>query len=82
MEETLFRTEQKTSRVEAAEKIGQLAEKVRSGDVQLSAGSDSVDLEVPEKVELEVKVEKEGEETSLEIEVEWVENEPGNLEIG
>lgn len=79
MEETLFVTERRQSRVEIASHLRSVADKLDAGEpVTLSNGADSVTLEVPEQAEFEVKAEREtgdGEpELSLEFEIEWNEN--------
>jgi amphi-Trp domain-containing protein len=85
-EETLFKSEEKVSRQEAVDRIRSIADRIESGEVELSSGSESVRVVPGEKVEFEVKVEEEsgsgGKETSLELELEWNDNGSSDLEIG
>lgn len=72
MEETVFRSEEVLSREEIASFLGDISGKLESGEaLNLKSGQQETQLDVPEKAEFEVKVEEEGEETSLEIEIEW-----------
>lgn len=76
MEETLFVTERPQSRGEIASHLRSIADKLDAGEpVTLSSGADSVTLEIPEQAEFEVKAERETDdgtpELSLEFEIEW-----------
>lgn len=83
MEEVLFKSEEKLKTVDAADKISKIAERIVAGKLALEDGQNSVDLDIPDNVELEVKVEREGSETSVELEVEWDERGgKGSVEIG
>jgi len=93
-EETLFRSEHPSTRAEVAQYLRALADKLEAdGTVQLSTGTDTLDLSIPEHFEFEVKAERETSrsggtpELSLELEFEWKEgvDHPkgaGRLEIG
>ena len=88
MEEVLFKTEERQSRAAIAELLRAVADKLESGDpITLSAGEESLTLDVPENPTFEVKAEREtegsGTELSVEFELEWDENggERGSLEI-
>ena len=88
-EETLFETESDMSRADVAAYFRAFAEKLESGEnVTLSAGADSVTVTIPETVEFEVEVEREGKagkpgELSVEFELEWDEADDGGpLTIG
>ncbi len=84
MEETVFKSEQRVSRDQAVGKLEQITDKLREGGLELSSGADSVSLEVPDELELEVKVEEDSRdgEISLEIELEWsTAGDSGELEI-
>ena len=82
-EETLFETESDMSRADVAAYFRAFAEKLESGEnVTLSAGADSVTVTIPETVEFEVEVEREGKagkpgELSVEFELEWDEDSVG-----
>lgn len=82
-EETLFETESDMNRADVAAYFRAFAEKLESGEnVTLSAGSDSVTVTIPETVEFEVEVEREGKagkpgELSVEFELEWDEDSVG-----
>ena len=82
-EETLFRFEQSMSRPEVAAYLRTVADALEEdGALTLSAGDQSVAPEVPERVTFEVKVEREtngagDSEMSVELELEWDENEDG-----
>ncbi|WP_253738449.1 amphi-Trp domain-containing protein [Halohasta salina] len=77
-EEVLFKSESTQSRAEIADYLRAVADKLSAHEaVTLSAGSDSVTLEVPERPTFEVKAERETDssggnaERSLELEIEW-----------
>jgi amphi-Trp domain-containing protein len=79
MEEILFENEQRQSRSDTAAMLRSIADKLDSGEaVTLSAGEESVTLDVPATHDFEVKVEREteagGSELGLELELEWDEN--------
>lgn len=75
-ETVLLKTEEKMSRSEVAELLRTLAGKIEKGGVVLQQGGKTVKLKIPERVELEVKAEKEvGKRKSkkkLELEIEWL----------
>ncbi|MFP4633144.1 MAG: amphi-Trp domain-containing protein [Halobacteriota archaeon] len=75
MEEVLFESEKRYSREEIADLIADAAESLREGRLTLEAGDGSIELDVPRRPVLEVKVERETEgdqeEMSVEFEVEW-----------
>ena len=75
-ETVLFKTEEKMSRSQAAEMLRAIAEKIENGQVILRQGTEEVKLKIPDRVELEVKAEKEvGRRHSrkkLELEIEWL----------
>ena len=79
MEEILFEHEQRQSRAETAAVLRDVADRLESGEpVTLSAGSESLTLEVPAEPTFEVKVEREtngSTELSIEFELEWKEGE-------
>jgi amphi-Trp domain-containing protein len=89
-EETLFEFERDMSTTEVAEYLRTVADHLDSGDeFTLEAGSESVTLAPPGRVEFEVEVEREtsksGDDAEIEIEfeLEWDENasDSGDLRI-
>ena len=82
IEKVLFKSEEKKSAGEIAAALRRIADKVESGGLTLKQGQDTVQLDFPETMTLEIKVEEEsGRQTkrSLEIELEWV---PGQQASG
>ena len=75
-ETVLLKTEEKMSRNEVAELLRVLAGRIEKGRVVLQQGGKTVKLKIPDRVELEVKAEKEvGKRKSkkkLELEIEWL----------
>lgn len=75
-ETVLFKSEEKMSSSEAAGFLRTLATKIEAGKVKLCQGKQETLLKVPQKVELEVKAEKEvGKKSTkkkIEVEIEWV----------
>ncbi|MFC7226372.1 amphi-Trp domain-containing protein [Salinirubellus salinus] len=82
-EETLFESEADQRRADVAAYFRAFAEKLESGgDVTLSAAGESITVTVPDTVEFEVEVEREGKEgkpgeLSIEFELEWDEDAVG-----
>ena len=74
-ERVLLKSEEKMSKFEAAKLMRDIAEKIEKGKVTLSRGKEETVLEIPERVEVEIKAEEEvGKkkiERKLEIEIEW-----------
>lgn len=83
MEDVLFETERRQRRAEIADYLETVADRLRTGDeFTLRSSDESVTLDVPDRPEFEVKVEREGPadgpwERSLELELEWAEGEEG-----
>ncbi|PSQ12720.1 amphi-Trp domain-containing protein [Halobacteriales archaeon QS_5_70_15] len=79
MEKVLFEHERRQSRAETAAVLRDVADRLDAGEpVTLSAGSESMTLEVPAEPTFEVKVEREtngSTELSAEFELEWKEDE-------
>ncbi len=76
-ETILFKTEEKMSRKQAADLLRQLADKLDSGKVKLQQGEQkTVALNIPDRVEVEIKAEKEvgkrKTKKKLELEIEWL----------
>lgn len=83
-EETLFKTEKEHTREEIAAYLREVADKLdSSGQLQLNAGAQSLDMAVPERLTFEVKAERETaadgseREFSIEFELEWKPGEGG-----
>ncbi|WP_319575383.1 amphi-Trp domain-containing protein [uncultured Desulfobacter sp.] len=74
-EKVLLKSEEKMSKLEAAKLLRDIAEKIEKGKVTLRKGKDETVLDIPERVEVEIKAEEEvGKrkiERKLEIEIEW-----------
>ena len=89
MEEVLFKTEKRQSRADIASMLRTVADRLdEGGDLTLSAGDESVTLDVPSQPTFEIKAERETEgsetELSVEFEIEWDENgdsTDGDIEI-
>lgn len=87
----LFESKEKMSRVEVADLLRQLADRIAEGEVLLRQGREEVMVELPETLKFELQAtrkEKPGKspERELEIELKWVEGEEltngGKLELG
>lgn len=82
-EELLFESESRTNRADVAEYLRTVADRLAAGgSLTLSAGGDSVTMDVPEAPEFEIKAEREGPEggpteLSVEFELEWPEDADG-----
>jgi amphi-Trp domain-containing protein len=86
-EVVLFASEEHVSAQQVSDFLRQLADKVDAGEVTLSKGSESLTLNLPQNLVLEVKAEEEekskGTKRSLEVEIEWMEGEDeGPLTLG
>jgi amphi-Trp domain-containing protein len=76
MENILLKSEEKKSRSEIVIFLKEIAEKIDSGTVKLIQGEQTVELEIPENLTLELKVEEKMKKSKtnkmqLEIELEW-----------
>ena len=75
-EQILFKSEEKMSSKEAANILRTIANKIEKGTVTLAQGNKEILLKIPQRVEVELKAEKEtGRRKTtkkLEIEIEWV----------
>ena len=74
MEKVLLKDEQKISKEEIAEKLVKISQGVKRGDLTLNSGEEQVSMEFSDTPEFEIKVEEEGSEMSLELEIEWDKN--------
>lgn len=74
-ETVLFKSEEKMTSNDAAQLLRVLADKIEKGKVVLSLGQKETVLKIPQRVEVEVKAEKEvGKNKTtkkLEVEIEW-----------
>ncbi|WP_201587694.1 amphi-Trp domain-containing protein [Psychrobacter jeotgali] len=78
-ETRLFKSKERKSREEVVTFLHELADKISTGAVTLSQGTEELQLELPENLVLEVQVEDEekktkGTEHSLEVELKWYDN--------
>lgn len=75
-EQTLFKSEEKMSSTEAANLLRKIADKMEKGKVILAQNNKKTSLKIPQRVEVELKAEKEtGRKKTtkkLEIEIEWI----------
>ena len=80
-EQVLFKTEEKMSSKEAASLLRTIANKIEKGKVTLVQGKKETVLKVPDRVEVEIKAEREtGRKKTtkkLEVEIEWVVGDTG-----
>jgi amphi-Trp domain-containing protein len=92
MEEVIFESEARIDRAAVADHLRAVADRLEAGEpVELSAGDQSVSLDVPAQPTFEVKAERETgsgpPELSVEFELEWREGEAeedgdGDLTVG
>ena len=76
MEKVIMKSEDKRSRSEVVSFLREIATKIETGVVNLVQGDASVELEIPENLTLELKVEEKIKQhkpvkMQLEIELEW-----------
>jgi amphi-Trp domain-containing protein len=82
-EEVLFKFEQKMSKTEIAEHLDRISEKLKSGEAVKLSSDTEIELNPSQQPDFEIKVEREGDEISLELELEWNEGEEkSSLEVG
>ena len=88
-ETRLFKSEERHSRANVSAFLRQLADKVETGQVVLTAGQETITLDIPANLILEIQVEDEdkrskGIQHSLEIELKWFDNDAagGPLQLG
>ena len=86
MKKILMKSEQAQSRAQVADFLRDLATKIESNSVVLKQGKDTVELDIPDQVELEIEVEqkkKAGKPTKmeLEIEIEWYKGKTENVTL-
>lgn len=66
-----MKTEQRMPKEKIAESLRKISEGLEKGDITLSSGEEEVNLKPSQEPEFEIKVGEEGEEISLELEIEW-----------
>ena len=71
-----MKSEEKKSRIEVAAFLKDVAERIESGTVKLKQGEETIILDIPEKLTLELKVQEKTKQMKpkkkqLEIELEW-----------
>lgn len=81
-ETKLFKSEERQSRDNVCTFLRQLADKIADGQVTLNQGQETLTLNLPETLILEVQVEDEekrrkGTQHSLEIEIKWFDDMKG-----
>lgn len=81
-EVVLFKSEEKRDLASVAAFLHELADKLVTQEIVLRQGDETLKLEIPKQLVLEVKAEEEAKrkktERSLEIELEWIVGEEGN----
>ena len=86
-EKILFKSEERKTKSEITDILHRIADMVEQGNMSLSNGAGSVELQFPENMVLEIKAEEEIKhktKRSLEIELEWTvgDDEQGSMIIG
>ncbi len=80
-ETVLFSSEEKADRTRVCSFLRDLADRIEANNVVLRQGDSEIPVDIPDAVELEVKLEEEtgtsGTEQSLEVELEWRVGESG-----
>ncbi len=84
-ETVLFRSEEHKTRPEVVGFLRGLADRVEKGEVTFQQGDDSVTVNLPHNLVLELKVETEDkkgrEKRTLEVEIEWYEGDNGDTGV-
>lgn len=79
--ESAFKSEERKQLGDVAASLRQLADKLATSETTLKQAADELTLSIPNHVVLEVKVEEEtrrgGKKQSLELEIEWTEDNSG-----
>lgn len=85
MKDILFTSEEIKNRKDAADILRQVADKVEEGNILLKKESEEISVDLPEKMEVEIKASKKDKKgdvkRELEIELEWKEGESGPVSI-
>jgi amphi-Trp domain-containing protein len=80
-EETLHETEEKRSRRGISSFLRRISNRLRRGEPVPVDEEQTVTVEPPEEADLDVEIEREDGNVSLEIDVEWPEEEGGDIEM-
>jgi len=70
-EKVLFKFEEKMSKSDIAKHLDRISNKLKNNEPIKFESNDSIELNPSDNSEFEIKVEEEGSETSLELEIEW-----------
>jgi amphi-Trp domain-containing protein len=74
------------SNKEAADILRKVADKVEEGSILLKKGSEEVTVNIPSKLEVEIEASQKNKKgqikKQLEVELEWIEGESGDVSIG
>ena len=71
-EETVFKMEKHMDNASIADQLHKIADKLANDEkITLTSGNNSVELETDRDAVFEIKVERETDEESLELEIEW-----------
>jgi amphi-Trp domain-containing protein len=85
-EVVLFKSEERKDLQEVVAFLHELADKLAGNRLTLHQGQETLHLDIPNNVVLELKVEEEEKGTStkrsLEVEIEWKEGEPEGFHLG
>jgi amphi-Trp domain-containing protein len=86
MKNILFKSEEMKSNKEAADILRKVADKVEEGSILLKKGSEEVTVNIPSKLEVEIEASQKNKKgqikKQLEVELEWIEGESGDVSIG
>jgi amphi-Trp domain-containing protein len=85
MKNILFKSEEMKSNKEAADILRKVADKVEEGSILLKKGSEEVTVNIPSKLEVEIEASQKNKKgqikKQLEVELEWIEGENGEVSI-
>jgi amphi-Trp domain-containing protein len=85
MKNILFKSEEMKSNKEAADILRKVADKVEEGSILLKKGSEEVTVNIPSKLEVEIEASQKNKKgqikKQLEVELEWIEGENGDVSI-
>jgi amphi-Trp domain-containing protein len=85
MKNILFKSEEMKSNKEAADILRKVADKIEEGSILLKKGSEEVTVNIPSKLEVEIEASQKNKKgqikKQLEVELEWIEGENGDVSI-